>query len=597
MNIFNSVRDDLLAAVEALATEKGWDMAALKDAGVDSGRMTVEAPRDAGLGDMATNAAMILAKPLGLSPRELADLIAPALKRQSDMVEDVTVAGPGFMNISLKTAAWHGELADMLTSGTAYGSSDMGKKARVNIEYVSANPTGPLTVGHARGAILGDALANLLVKAGYDVQREYYTNDAGNQVRILGESTYLRYREALGEDIGEIPAGHYPGEYLKDVAQAIVKKDGDKWLSEKDYQTYFRDFAIDFMMAEIKQDLHELGIRHDLFYSERGAVENGSVDKAVETLEGLGLVYTGVLEAPKGKTPDDWEAKPQTLFRSTQFGDDVDRPVRKSDGVNTYFANDIAHYFDMFNMGYPSLINVVGADHGGYVKRAKAAVSAITQGKGTLDFQLCAIVRVLDNGEQVRMSKRAGTFVTLRDIMDRVGAGVMRFIMLTRKAQETLDFDLTKAVEQSKDNPLFYVQYAHARCCSVLRHATEMFGAEAIAPKTLAKTAVSRLDHADELALIRLLASWPRLVEQAATAQEPHRVAFFLQDVAAALHGWWNKGRDDAAMRFLVDGDRDVSLARVALVQAVAIVIASGLGVIGVEALREMRSDLEIEAA
>lgn len=593
MNIFNTMRDEILATVEDLARSSGWDSKILEDAA----RMTVEAPRDASHGDIATNVAMLLGKSVGMAPKDLAARVADAIKSRCALVDTAEVAGPGFLNIRLKPSAWQAQLKSILEAGDKYGASDHGKGARVNIEYVSANPTGPLTVGHARGAILGDALAGLLTKAGYDVQKEYYINDAGNQVRILGESAYLRYREALGEDIGEIPAGHYPGEYLKDVAQAVVAKDGDKWLGRADYHTYFRDFAIDFMMNEIKQDLHELGIHHDIFYSERSAVENGSVDRAIDTLDSLGLIYTGVLEAPKGKTPDDWEAKPQTLFRSTDFGDDVDRPVRKSDGVNTYFANDIAHYFDMFNMGYPTLINVVGADHGGYVKRAKAAVSAITQGKATLDLPLCAIVHVLDNGEPVRMSKRAGTFVTLRDIMDRVGAGVMRFIMLTRKAQETLEFDLTKAVEQSKDNPVFYVQYAHARCCSVLRHAAEMLGADAITANKLAKADLSRLSHADEIAAIRLLGAWPRLVEQAAIAREPHRVAFYLQDVAAALHGWWNKGRDDGTMRFLIESDKDLSLARIALVQAVASVIASGLGVIGVEAMTEMRASLDSEAA
>jgi arginyl-tRNA synthetase len=361
---------------------------------------------------------------------------------------------------------------------------------------------------------------------------------------------------------------------------------------------YFRDFAIEYLMAEIKKDLSDLGVHQDFFYSERSAVENGSVDRALETLGKLGLIYTGVLEPPKGKEPpEDWEAKPQTLFKSTDFGDDVDRAVRKADGSNTYFANDIAHYYDIFKMGYPTLINVVGADHGGYVKRAKAAVSAVTEGKGALHMPLCAIVRVFDKGEPIRMSKRAGNFVTLRDVLERSGAGVMRFIMLTRKAQEALDFDLTKATELSKDNPVFYVQYAHARCCSVLRRAAEMFGEEAISGQALLNHDMSTLKHESELQFVKLLASWPRLVEQAAAAQEPHRIAFYLQDVASALHSWWNMGRDDATIRFLVEDDPALSLARVALVQAAAHVIRSGLDVIGVEAMEEMQSEVDMEAA
>jgi arginyl-tRNA synthetase len=594
MNIFNDVKLSVIDAVKELAQREGKDVSAL-----DFSRVTVEPPRDASHGDMATNIAMILSKPLGAKPRDLAEKIAEILSKGEGRIASCDVAGPGFLNLTLKPDSWHEALADILDRGLGYGESYMGEGQKVNVEYVSANPTGPLTVGHARGAILGDSLANLLEKAGYQVQREYYTNDAGNQVRILGESTYLRYREALGENIGEIPAGHYPGEYLKEVAAKIVEQEGDKWLNDDNYLPFFREFAIKTMMSEIKQDLSDLGIHQDLFYSEALAVQNGSVDKALKTLEGLGLIYTGVLEPPKGKEPpEDWEAKPQTLFRSTDFGDDVDRPVVKSDGANTYFANDIAHYFDIYNMGYPTLINVVGADHGGYVKRAKAAVTAISEGKAELNMPLCAIVRVLANGEQVRMSKRAGTFITLRDVMDQVGAGVMRFIMLTRKAQETLDFDIVKAVEQSKDNPFFYVQYAHARCQSVLRHGAEIFSAsqvEALSLKDNAKLA--KLSSDDELAMIKLLASWPRLVEQAASAHEPHRIAFYAQEVASALHSWWNKGRDDASMRFLVEGDEDLSLARLALVKAVSLVIASALAVIGVEALDEMRSDVEIEAA
>jgi arginyl-tRNA synthetase len=592
MNIFNDIKKLIEQSVSQILFEAEFTT------DIDLSRLTVEPPRDPSHGDMATNAAMVLAKPLGMKPRDLAEKIAEKLAANKDSVQSVEIAGPGFLNIRLVTTVWYDALRTILEQGLDYGSSDQGQDMAVNVEYVSANPTGPLTIAHARGAILGDCIAQLLEKIGHNVQREYYTNDAGNQVRILGESTYLRYREALGEDIGDIPAGHYPGGYLKDVAQQIVEQEGDKWLNRDDYLGFFKGFAINAMMVEIKKDLNDLGVHQDVFYSEASAVANGSVDQAIDTLEKLGLVYIGVLEPPKGKEPpEDWEAKPQTLFRSTDFGDDVDRPVKKSDGANTYFANDIAHYYDIYKMGYPHLINVVGADHGGYVKRAKAAVDAITEGKGALDMPLCAIVRVLERGELVRMSKRAGNFVTLRDIMDRVGAGVMRFIMLTRKPQETLDFDIARAIEQSKDNPYFYVQYAHARCMSVLRHAVDLYGEDAASASQLKGSDLSHLESEDELALIRLLASWPRMIEQAAFAREPHRIAFFVQEVAAALHSWWNKGRDDATMRFLVEGEDELSKARLALVRSVAIVISSALNVIGVEALDELKSDVEIEAA
>jgi len=582
MNIFNELEKEIKSVISHLGQENIFPR------GMDVSRLTVEAPRDPSYGDLATNAAMILSKQAGMNPRALADILKQEMETIYGVAE-VSVAGAGFINIRLNPEFFFRVLQDILSEGISFGCATIGHKNKVNVEYVSANPTGPLTVAHARGAIVGDALANLLLKAGYDVQKEYYINDSGNQVLILAESAYLRYREALGEDIGEIPAGCYPGEYLKDVGAAIAMQEGDKWVGrDKDeYIPFFCDFAIEFLMNEIKTDLAELGVKHDLFYSEHKAVENGSVDRVVEILSSKGLIYEGILEPPRGKKPDDWEEREQTLFRSTDFGDDVDRPLKKSDGTYTYFANDIAHFNDIFQMGYPQLITVVGADHGGYVKRAQAAFSAITDRQGILDLPLCAIVTVLDNGQPVRMSKRAGAFITLRDVMERVGAGVMRFIMLTRQSNQTLEFDYAKVLDQSKDNPYFYVQYAHARCCSVMRHAYEMFD-----DFDVTKANLSLLDRPETLDVIRILAAWPRIVEQAALAREPHRVAFYLQEVAATFHAWWNQGREDATLRFLIEDNKELSLAHLALLTGVRTVIASALNVIGVTPLDELRSSV-----
>ncbi|HCS22299.1 MAG TPA: arginine--tRNA ligase, partial [Rhodospirillaceae bacterium] len=477
-----------------------------------------------------------------------------------------------------------------LSAGIHFGNSGMGQNKKVNIEYVSANPTGPLTVGHARGAVVGDAMASLLQKAGFDVVREYYINDAGNQVNILGRSVYLRYREALGESIGEIPPGFYPGEYLKDVGQMVAKRDGDKWLGkdEAEWHAVCKAAALEMMLAEIKSDLADMGIHHDVFSSEQAVIDAGAVDKAFKALEDQGLIYTGVLEPPKGKKPDDWEERPQTLFKATEFGDDTDRPLKKSDGSWTYFANDIAYHWDKYNRGAKHLIDILGADHGGYVKRIRAAVKAVSGGEADVDVKLCQIVHTFDNGEPVRMSKRAGTFVTLRDMLDKVGKDVIRFIMLTRSSDQTLEFDFAKVVEQSKDNPVFYVQYAHARCHSVLRNAKEMFPDMASDGASLSEANVSRLASEDELKLVRLMAAWPRHVEQAAEAAEPHRITFYLQELAAEFHAFWNKGREDNSLRFLHENDRGLSHARLALVRAVATVIASGLTVMGVTPLEEL---------
>jgi arginyl-tRNA synthetase len=486
---------------------------------------------------------------------------------------------------------WFERLRDLLKAGVSYGDSTAGRGEKINVEYVSANPTGPMHVGHGRGAVVGDALAALLDKAGWDVCREYYINDAGAQVDTLARSVHLRYREALGEEIGAIPEGFYPGDYLIPVGKKIAEEEGDTWKSapESDWLARFRLRAVAEMMDLIKADLAALGVHHSRFSSERDLVEAGGVQKVIDYLQSLGLVYEGILEPPKGKTPDDWEPRPQTLFRATQFGDDVDRPLKKSDGSWTYFANDIAYHFDKYQRGYAQMINIWGADHGGYVKRMQAAVTALTAGQGGVDVKLCQMVNLLKDGEPFKMSKRSGTFVTLRDLIDEVGSGVVRFLMLTRKNDAPLDFDLAKALEQSRDNPVFYVQYAHARAHSVLRHGAEMFPSHDLSGAGLATSPLGRLTDPAELALIKLMAGWPRLVETAAEAHEPHRVAFFLNEVAAGFHGLWNKGKDDATLRFLLPEDEDVSLARLALVRAVALLIASGLKVFGVEPMEEMR--------
>jgi arginyl-tRNA synthetase len=584
MNLFRHFRDDVMGAVNALAA------AGKIPPGLDLSRVTVEPPREAGHGDLSTNAAMVLGKAAGLKPRDLADMLAGRL-REIGSVTEVTVAGPGFVNIRLADSFWQARIADVLAAGSGYGSSRFGNGARVNVEYASANPTGPLHLAHARGAVFGDALAALLAKAGFTVTKEYYINDAGAQVDILARSAYLRYREALGDDIGVIPEGFYPGGYLKDVGQALAARDGRTWRDapESEWLGPVRRFTIDAMMALIRADLRALGVEQEVFTSERALVEAGGVERALEELSRLGVLYVGTLGSPKGKPIDDWEPRPQTLFRATDFGDDVDRPLRKSDGSWTYFAADIANHYDKFRRGFPIMIDVWGADHGGYVRRMQAAVTAITQGKGELDVKICQLVSLLRGGQPVKMSKRAGTFVALRDVIEEVGKDVVRFIMLTRKNDSALEFDLAKVVEQSRDNPVFYVQYAHARARSVMRHAQAELPGLDTAPAALAKASVERLGDPAELDLIKMLAGWPRLVESAAEAHEPHRVAFYLYDVAGAFHGLWNKGKDDASLRFLTASDAALSAARLALVQATATVIASGLAIIGVTPVEEMR--------
>ncbi|HEY4135221.1 MAG TPA: arginine--tRNA ligase [Alphaproteobacteria bacterium] len=583
MNIFRDFKSKIEKEFEALVA------AGSLPAGLDFGRVTVEPPRDASHGDLSTNAALVLAKDAGLKPRDLADKLAERLKQLPD-VTYVTVAGPGFLNWRLAESLWRSQLSGILAAGTGFASAPK-KGKKVNVEYVSANPTGPMHVGHARGAVVGDALARLLEKAGFDVAREYYINDAGAQVDVLARSAHLRYREALGEDIGEIPAGLYPGDYLVPVGKALAAKYGDKLAKapEAEWLADVRAFAIAAMLELIKADLLALGVNHAVFASERALVEAGKVEEAFKALEAKGLIYTGVLEPPKGKAPDDWEPRPQVLFRSSQYGDDTDRPLKKSDGSWTYFASDIAYHFDKFQRGFATQIDVWGADHGGYIKRMQAAVKAITEGQGELDVKICQLVNLLENGEPVKMSKRAGTFVTLRDVVDRVGKDVVRFIMLTRKNDAALDFDLAKVVEQSKENPVFYVQYAHARAHSVFRNAAEAFPGIATDAASLAKADLARLTDPDEIALIKLMATWPRIVDSAAEAHEPHRVAFYLQELAAGFHGLWNKGNSDIGARFIVTGDRGITEARMALLRGVTAVIASGLDVLGVAPLEEMR--------
>ena len=583
MNYFRYFRDSVLKEIEALAAEGRLP------AELDLGRIAVETPRDPSHGDLSTNAAMVLAKTAGMRPRDLAELLAERLRSLAD-VESAEIAGPGFINLRIRATAWQRVLREVLRLGTAFGDGELGKGRKINVEYVSANPTGPLTVGHARGAVFGDALASLWEKVGFDVTREYYINDAGTQVDTLAGSLYLRYREALGEDIGEIPEGYYPGDYLKDVARALADRDGIKWLdvSREDWLGPVRDFAIESLMEIIKADLAALGIHQNVFTSERSLVEAGGVDAVLETLEEKGLLYTGVLEPPKGKKPEDWEPRPQLLFRATDFGDDVDRPLKKSDGSWTYFANDLANHLDKYRRGFERMIDVWGADHSGYIKRMQAGVKALTDNRGDLDVRICQLVTLLRAGEPVRMSKRAGAFVTLREVVDEVGKGVVRFIMLTRKNDAPLEFDLERVLEQSRDNPVFYVQYCHARCCSVLRHSQEKLPEIPLDPVDLSAANLNILVDSHELDLIKFLAKWPHLLENAAEAKEPHRVAFYLYDLAAVFHGLWTKGKDEASLRFLIPEEPERTRARLALVQAVIIVIASGLEIFGVEPMEEM---------
>ncbi len=563
-------------------------------AGLDFKHVKVEAPKDEAHGDLSSNAAMVLAKQAKKPPREIAELLAKALE-EAPGVQYANVAGPGFINLKLNDAFWHEQLSQILSQGSAFAQSSMGGGEKVNVEYVSANPTGPMHVGHCRGAVFGDALANLLTTAGYDVTREYYINDAGAQVDVLAQSAFLRYREALGENIGEIPEGLYPGDYLVPVGTQLAKTHGDalKSMTENDWLPIVREASVQVMMDMIKNDLAALGIEHDVFFSERTLHEapggKSAIGHTVETLEKDDLIYEGVLAPPKGKQPDDWEPRAQTLFRATQFGDDTDRPLKKSDGSYTYFASDIAYHLNKYERGFTNLIDVWGADHAGYIKRMSAAVKAITGGNAALDVKVCQLVRLFRDGEPVRMSKRAGNFVTLRDVVDEVGPDVVRFMMLYRKNDATLDFDFAKVTEQSKDNPVFYVQYAHARVHSVMRTAGEVLPGLDDSPNDFSDGDFSLLKDDSELRLIKQISAFPRAIETAAGAHEPHRIAFYLYDLASEFHALWNKGKENENLRFVLSDNLDLTKARLGLILAVAQTIAIGLGILGVKPVKEMR--------
>jgi arginyl-tRNA synthetase len=544
--------------------------------------VSVEPPRDPSHGDLATNAAMVLAKAAGTNPRALAGLIGPKLEALPG-VTSVEVAGPGFINIRLADDSWRDELVTILATSERYGLSDIGNNERVNVEYVSANPTGPMHMGHCRGAVVGDALARLLEAAGFRVTKEYYVNDAGSQVDTLARSAHLRYREALGEEIGDIPEGLYPGDYLKPVGEALAEEFGDRFVGalESEWLEPFKQKTVAAMIELIKHDLGLLGIHHDIFASEAELQASGGVDAGLQTLRDKGLVYEGLLEAPKGETPDDWEPVELTLFKSTQFGDDQDRPMKKSDGSWTYFGADAAYHLQKARNA-DHLVNIWGADHAGTVKRVQAAVKALTDGRVDLDVKIIQMVKLLRAGEPIKMSKRAGNFVTLANVVREVGKDVVRFMMLTKRTDSMLDFDFAKVVEASKDNPVFYVQYAHARISSLQRKAAD-------AGVSLdAKADLSLLD-AEELALVKLAAQYPRTVEGAAMAHEPHRIAFYLYDLAAALHALWNRGNDDTDRRFLIESKPELSRARLELARGIGQVIKNGLALMGVEAAEEMR--------
>jgi arginyl-tRNA synthetase len=583
MNLYNYFKEEIIKIIETLISEDK-----LK-ANLDLSKITVDPPKDPSHGDLATNAAMVLAKEAHLSPVDLAKMIVPLLQKHKD-IEKVSTAGPGFINMSMKDSFWAEQLKNILKAGTHYGDSMLGKEETVNVEYVSANPTGPLHIGHCRGAIVGDVLCSLLEKAGYKVVKEYYINDSGGQAKQLAHSVYQRYLEALGHPPSEIAA--YAGSYLIPVGEELASIHGDKWVDQGEnvWLEPIRAFAVDAMMKLIRKDLEALNIHQDVFTSEYQIAFDGKVEEAFQTLEKKGFIYQGILEPPKGKTPEDWEPRVQTLFKATQFGDDIDRPLKKSDGSWTYFANDIAYHYDKYKRGATTLIDVLGADHGGYVKRISAAVKAFTDSKASVDVKICQIVHFMHKGEALKMSKRAGVFVTVKEAIEKVGRDVIRFMMVTRKNDAPMEFDFEKAIEQTRENPVFYVQYAHARCHSVKRHLLQTYPDLDISPQTLSNLDfLMLLKDPDEAALIKLLATWPKQIEAAAIAHEPHRIAFYLYEVAAAFHGLWNKGKENHELRFILPEDSLKTQKRYALIQAVMTIIASGLLVLGVNPLEEMR--------
>lgn len=589
MNIFAEFTGRVKKCLEHLDLKDG------NGAAPDLSRVVVEAPRDPAHGDLATNAAMVLAKPLGLKPRDLADRLVGELQKDPEVTE-ASVAGPGFINLRVAPVIWEQVLASILKAGLRYGEPEGSGGAKVNVEYVSANPTGPMHVGHIRGAVVGDALANLLAFAGNDVVKEYYINDAGSQIDTLARSAFLRYREALGEAIGEIPAGLYPGDYLKPVGQALTNEFGSglKDKMEEEWLPLVKERAIAAMLDLIREDLASLGVTHEVFFSEKSlhdrAGSNGSkIDQMLAGLREKGLVYEGTLPPPKGQVPDDWEDREQTLFRAADFGDDTDRALKKSDGSYTYFAADVAYFEDKYKRGFKEAIYVLGADHGGYAKRLQAVGQAVSGGETEVIVRFCQLVKLMRDGEPVKMSKRSGDFITLRDVVDEVGPDPVRFMMLYRKNDAPLDFDFKKVTEQSKDNPVFYVQYAHARCCSVLRQAEEQIDGGHFTNEALRAGDFSLLNDSGELELIAKMAEWPKVVESAADTHEPHRIAFYLHELASCLHGHWNRGKELPHLRFIDANNPKLTLARIALVRAVSLVIASGLAILGVEAPKEMR--------
>lgn len=583
MNVFHYFKEAVLTAIQNLVEDRQLPE------GLDVSRVTVDPPKDPNHGDMAVNAAMVLAKAAGKNPREIAELLTHSIWKFPD-VSSVEIAGPGFINLTLKSEFWQRQLLDIINNGTAYGSSNLGAGEKINVEYVSANPTGPLHTGHGRNAVLGDAIASLLQKIGYKVCREYYVNDAGGQIDALARSVYLRYLEALGTSIQEsdFKEGMYGGDYLNPVGNELADQKGDIWVGKPEsvWIEEIRQFSVNAMMTIIRQDLDALGVHMDVFTSEKKLIESGSVEKALKVLEEKGDLYVGILERPKGHDVEDWEPRPQTLFRATAYGDDVDRPLKKSDETWTYFASDIGYHLDKFQRGFSQMIDVLGADHAGYLKRIQAATIAVTAGKGHAEVKTCQMVNFMENGIPIKMSKRAGTFIKLRDVTDRVGKDVTRFIMLTRRHDMSIDFDFAKVVEQTRDNPVFYVQYAHARVCSVLRHGLALFPN---ALENLSDINFTLLTDVSELEMIKLLANWPRQVEVAALCREPHRIAYFLHEIASAFHALWNKGKDQTHLRFIDPENRAITLARLALVKGTAIIIASGLELFGIIPLEEMR--------
>lgn len=586
MTVFDHIHQLVERRLRLAAKTAGWSLPEPLPA------FALEAPRDPAHGDIACNIALVLSKGLGKPPRAVAEALVPELREEEDIAV-AEMAGPGFINLRLSPTAWQRELQRVLAEGADYGRNRRGHGKRVNIEYVSANPTGPMHAGHVRGAVIGDAVATLLQHAGYEVTREYYFNDAGAQVDVLARTTHLRYREALGEAIGAIPEGYYPGDYLKEVGQELAARDGKQWLGQDEtvWLAPVRDFAVASIMAMIKEDLRLIGIKHDVFTNERAMIADGTLEKAFGILEQKGLIYTGTLPPPRGKAMEDWEPVPLTLFRSSQFGDNTDRPLKKRDGQWAYIMPDIAYHYDKVRRGFDLMINVLGKDHGGYLERMRPAVAALSDGKAKLNVIYNSIVKIFNRGELVKLSKRSGNLITLREMVEEVGAGAVRFFMLSRTPDSELEFDFAKVKEQSRENPVFYVQYAHARCCSVIRKAQEGYGAMADDPRQQAARLPAQLTHAAELAVLKRLADWPRVLAKAAEAQEPHDITYYLIALATDFHALWNKGREQAELRFLLTDDREASLSRLALVQGTRQVLANALGVLGVEPMTELRDD------